>query len=383
MGEPPEGYFNRLKSLHPRNLIWISLLAAEIITVGLSMALSIILFDSAYYDLLLAGVLNGLIVSAMVSFVFVQFLLKRQKRSEEALRNSARFLSTIFDSIRDPFSIVDREFKIVRVNEAYAALRNIRSKESLHGEKCYTALAGARTVCPDCIIEKTFATAHPCAKEKPRELPDGSEAWMEIYTYPIFDDNGAVSHVIEYVRDVTDRKKTEEEKKKLIEKLERLSRTDSLTGLLNKRALLDRLEYEVERSKRYNSDLALIICDLDHFKEINDTYGHSAGDKVLQIFADILLSSVRKPDIVGRFGGDEFMLIFPQTPAKGAHGFAERLRRNIEEMSFADELPFRLTISIGIAGYEGPADDFQSLMKRADTALYASKRSGRNRVQMA
>jgi len=379
----PESYFDRLKSLHPRNLIWISLLVSEVVTVGLSMALSVIFYQSAYYDLLLAGVLNGLVVSAIVSFLFVQFLLKRQKKSEEALRNSARFLGTIFDSIRDPFSIVDSEFRIVRVNEAFAALRRIDSKESVYGEKCYAALADSRTVCADCIIEKTFATAHPCAKEKSRELPDGSEAWMEIYTYPIFDEEGAVSHVIEYVRDVTDRKKTEEEKKKLIEKLERLSRTDSLTGLLNKRALLDRLEYEVERARRYKSELALLICDLDHFKDINDTYGHSAGDKVLQIFADILTSSVRRPDIVGRFGGDEFLLIFPQAPAKGAEGFAERLRRNVEWMRFMDELPFRVTISIGIAGFEGGEDDFQSLLKRADSALYASKRSGRNRVQMA
>jgi diguanylate cyclase (GGDEF)-like protein/PAS domain S-box-containing protein len=379
----PEGFLSRIKSLHPRNIIWASLLASEILTICLGLVLSIIFYQTVERDLLLTGVLNGLLVSVIISFVFVQYLLKKQKKSEEALHSSARFLGTIFDSIRDPFSIVDRDFRIVRVNEAYSALRNIASKESLYGQKCYNVLAQSSTVCPDCIIEKTFLTANPCAKEKARELPDGSLIWVEIFTYPIFDREGKVSHVIEYVRDITGRKKSEEDKKKLIDKLERLSRTDSLTGLLNKRALLDRLEYEAERARRYRTPLALLICDLDHFKEINDTYGHSTGDKVLQVFADILTSSVRRPDIVGRFGGDEFMVIFPQTQARGAEDFAERLRANVESMGFADSFPFRLTVSIGITRFEGPGDNYQTLIKRADSALYASKREGRNCVRVA
>jgi|Deesub1362A_J573_1020465.scaffolds.fasta_scaffold00013_17 diguanylate cyclase (GGDEF)-like protein/PAS domain S-box-containing protein len=305
--------------------------------------------------------------------------ITERKRAKEALQKSEKFLSTIFDSIRDPFSIVDRDYRIVRVNAAYAQIKN-KPIETLVGKKCYEILYGRDSVCEDCVVEKTFSSSDPCAKDKRITLPDGAEIWLEIYTYPLFNEEGVLTHVIEYTRDITTRKKAEEERKRLIERLEHLSRTDGLTGLLNRRALLDKLEYEVDRAKRYGSELSVILCDVDSFKEINDTYGHAAGDKILRAVSETLSESLRRTDIAGRYGGDEFMLILPETSINGAVNFAERIRLALgdKEFQFTDK---RLTtsLSLGVTSLR-ENDDTDTLIKRADIAMYASKRSGKNKV---
>ncbi len=305
------------------------------------------------------------------------------KKHEETLRKSERFLSTIFDSIKDPFSIVDRDYRIVRVNDAYAQMRN-RQCEELVGRKCFEVLRNRTSICDDCVVEKTFQSSDPCAKDKLLKFPGGGEAWVEIYTYPIVDDGGQVSHVIEYTRDVTCRWRSEEERKRLIERLEYLSNTDVLTGLLNRRALIERLNYEVERAMRYKSGLSLILCDIDYFKEINDSCGHTAGDRALKTVAGILKNSLRSADIVGRYGGDEFMLILPETSVHGAAEFAERTRASIEgaRIAIRGKKSVRLSISLGVTnlGIRRKKMDVDSMIKNADSALYYAKRTGRNRI---
>ncbi len=304
-----------------------------------------------------------------------------RKRSEERLRRSERFLNTIFDSIRDPFSIFDRNFQIIRANDAYARMRNKEASE-LVGRKCYQVLQNRTSVCEGCVVKATFSSADPCVKDKFFLLHDGTGIWMEISTYPILDEDGSVSYTIEYTRDITDRKKTEEEKRLLIEKLEYLSSTDSLTGLMNRRALTNSLIYEIDRAKRYNSELSLILCDIDNFKEINDTYGHDAGDRALHSIAAALKTILRKADIAGRYGGDEFMLILPETSVKGAEKIAEKILSAVRnaEMSFTEDKSIRLSLSIGLSKLEADSDTADSLIKRTDDAMYASKEGGRDRV---
>ncbi len=304
-----------------------------------------------------------------------------RKRSEERLRRSERFLNMIFNSIRDPFCIFDSDFRIIRANEAYGALKNKRI-DDLIGRKCYEALENSQTVCEACVVDKSLNSKDPCAMEKQTVLRDGTTMWVEIYTYPILDEERNATHVIEYTHDITERKKSEGEKWRLIERLEYLSRTDSLTGLANRRALTDSLMYEVDRAKRYNSELSLILCDIDNFKAINDSYGHDAGDRALQAVSATLKTLLRKADIAGRYGGDEFMLILPETSLAGAENLADKLLTVVRgaEMLFHDGKPIQLSLSIGVAGLKADDVNIDSFIKRVDDAMYISKQRGRNRV---
>jgi diguanylate cyclase (GGDEF)-like protein/PAS domain S-box-containing protein len=303
-----------------------------------------------------------------------------RKRSEDRLRKSERFLNTIFDSIRDPFCIIDDEFRIIRANEAYATLKR-KTVDELIGRKCHEVLADSSTICGDCVVDKSFASADPCVKEK-KVVAGGSKAWLEIYTYPILDEDGKASYVIEYSRDITERKRSEEEKHRLIATLEHLSRTDGLTGLMNRRALGEILTYELDRARRYVSPLSLVLCDIDGFKEINDKYGHDVGDRVLQTISATLKMLLRKTDTAGRYGGDEFMLILPETGRNGAENLTGKLLAALQntDLNLPDGKSLRLTMSIGIAEPLDDEDGIDSIIKRADGAMYASKLGGRNRI---
>jgi diguanylate cyclase (GGDEF)-like protein len=165
-------------------------------------------------------------------------------------------------------------------------------------------------------------------------------------------------------------------------RLEELATTDPLTRVLNRRALADRLAIEMDRARRYASDLAILLIDIDFFKRVNDTAGHLAGDEVLRQIADRVQSAVRTVDIVARYGGEEFVIILPETSPTGAVTFAERLRMGIAAHEFvAGEARIRLTVSIGISTFPAAnvasADDF---FARADAAMYRAKQDGRNQV---
>jgi len=167
-------------------------------------------------------------------------------------------------------------------------------------------------------------------------------------------------------------------------RLEALATTDPLTRVLNRRAFLDRLTAEVDRSRRYDSTLALLLFDVDHFKRINDTVGHLAGDSVLKQMGALLEDAVRKVDIVARYGGEEFVAILPETSLDGAVIFAERLRERIAAQSFdiGNQRLLRLTVSIGIATFPSAGvASTDDLINRADEALYRAKAAGRNLVR--
>lgn len=167
-------------------------------------------------------------------------------------------------------------------------------------------------------------------------------------------------------------------------RLEALATTDSVTTLLNRRALVDRLTHEMERARRYATPLALLMVDLDHFKDINDTHGHLVGDEALREVARVLQGAVRNVDVVARYGGEEFAIVLPETSNEGAVAFAERVRERVAEHLFANErLPsLRITVSVGVASV--PAVDIESVedfFARSDEALYRAKAGGRNQVR--
>ncbi len=167
-------------------------------------------------------------------------------------------------------------------------------------------------------------------------------------------------------------------------RLRELANTDVLTGLPNRRAVMARAEQEFERIRRYPAPFSVAVLDLDHFKLINDRFGHEVGDDVLRRFAVICRGAVRSTDIIGRTGGEEFVLLMPQTDAEAALQMLERLREQVARI--ADALPqagLRTRVSIGVASCHEADDSFNRLLLRADQALYAAKAGGRDRVQLA
>lgn len=175
-----------------------------------------------------------------------------------------------------------------------------------------------------------------------------------------------------YVLDITQRKRAEAE-------IHLLATTDSLTGIANRREFSAILAREVDRAKRYGTPMSLAMYDLDYFKRVNDTFGHDVGDYVLQTVTRLVKENIRANDVVARWGGEEFMVLMPQSDVQAARNASEKLRLAIAGHRF-DKVG-NLTASFGVAAFE-PQDDLNSLLKRVDDALYRAKEQGRNRVEI-
>lgn len=166
--------------------------------------------------------------------------------------------------------------------------------------------------------------------------------------------------------------------------LEQLAHTDYLTGTLNRRFLRACAERELALSQRSGQDLSVLVIDIDHFKLVNDTYGHSTGDESLRRVAAALREVLRQADLLARYGGEEFVIVLPATNGESALLLAERLRAKIEALCFGSEwMRIRLTASFGVAQYRTGAESWDTLLGRADHALYAAKQAGRNRTVLA
>lgn len=178
------------------------------------------------------------------------------------------------------------------------------------------------------------------------------------------------------VRDISESKKTEEE-------LLRLAATDPLTGAFNRREFTAVADREALRSNRYHHPLSILMLDLDHFKKLNDTYGHGAGDKALQRFTTLCCNALRNVDVFGRWGGEEFVALLPETNIDGAAVIAERLRRLVNEtvINYNDH-KINFTVSVGVAQYRDGEISIDGPLSRADAAVYDAKKAGRNRISV-
>lgn len=171
------------------------------------------------------------------------------------------------------------------------------------------------------------------------------------------------------------------ETRRLQHELERQTREDQLTGLFNRRHLTETMKLEFERAKRHRTPLSLVLCDIDHFKQVNDSFSHAVGDAVLQEIARILRSHIRKGDLAARYGGEEFVLVLPQTPGESARVFCEHMRLAIEGFDWQSLKPgLRVTMSFGISNLMLSHSDPEGLLHDADLQLYDAKRGGRNQV---
>jgi diguanylate cyclase (GGDEF)-like protein len=176
----------------------------------------------------------------------------------------------------------------------------------------------------------------------------------------------------------------ETELKAVLAQADEVSHTDALTFLPNRRSILRDLQREVIFSGRYGTPLAISMVDIDHFKQINDTHGHVAGDEVLRKLAMELRNHIRHPDVIGRYGGEEFLVVLPHSTVQAAAEQAERLCQYIQSLVIqTGENDIRVTLSMGLAQYRIHREDWEGFLSRADAALYDAKKSGRNRWVIA
>lgn len=211
----------------------------------------------------------------------------------------------------------------------------------------------------------------------------GQEEFMYQNTtlLPLRSPDNRINHICLVIYDVTDVATNRHQIQAANAQLQLLSSTDRLTGLYNRGHWEGSLKAAYARHQRYGNALSLVMLDIDHFKRVNDTYGHQAGDKVIVQVAALLHEHVRESDVAGRYGGEEFGVVLSDTDQAGARIFAERLRQAVERLLVQyNGQDIRFTISLGVADLSTPANDHAELIARADQALYTSKKTGRNRV---
>ncbi|MFA5059888.1 MAG: diguanylate cyclase [Candidatus Omnitrophota bacterium] len=268
-----------------------------------------------------------------------------------------------------------RNIKILDINKAALQLYGAKNKKELVKNFGKTFAAGALEILTDEFLtlakgEKNFSTElkSRTIDGKMRDVllrvsvPDGYER--------------SLSRVIVTLEDITERKQLERHLKKVAQQ-------DGLTKLFNSRAISKRLDEELIRAKRYNLNLSCLMLDVDYFKVINDKFGHQKGDQILKRVATLIKTSLRRSDIVGRYGGDEFLAILTQTKPENAKIAAERIRQLVTAQRFPSykNIPTKITVSIGVSGYpHKDVKDFRNLISNADKALYLAKGSGRDCV---
>jgi diguanylate cyclase (GGDEF)-like protein/PAS domain S-box-containing protein len=203
----------------------------------------------------------------------------------------------------------------------------------------------------------------------------GGRRWLETHAVPMRDVNGQIAGVLGVTRDATQRKQVEQE-------LKQLAQTDSLTHLANRRYFLALADQELSRVQRYGGTLSVLMVDIDFFKKVNDTYGHKAGDTVLQCFAGVIKEALRGVDAVGRVGGEEFAAVLPQTDSEHAVEVAQRLCNMTAALNVVldPQRSLHFTVSIGVSTFSGTNASIETLLNHADQALYQAKSTGRNRV---
>ena len=271
--------------------------------------------------------------------------------------------------------VTDRTGHFVMVNKAYCSFYGYNEKELL-GQHFTMVTTDANREALSALHDKFMQgnESHELSQEWQVRHQDGSYLTILAYATLIYGQDGS-PYKVTYVNDITQRKTLER-------RLKYLAHHDEMTGLLNRWAGLKYLEKERKRCKRYATPLCIAIFDIDHFKSINDAYGHGAGDSVLVEMCTFLHDSVRETDTLARLGGEEFLLVMPGVNLEDAFSVVERLRHEVNTMRFADQ---QLTVSFssGVAQCQCGSEDSEGLIKRADHALYQAKEAGRNRVYKA
>lgn len=292
--------------------------------------------------------------------------------AERQLQDAYIELEQIFNSTAEGMRVIDKDYNIIKVNHKLLEMLGIKKEEALR-KKCYEVFPSQKCKSPACFLNLVKNGRNLAEWETEFSTPDGRSISCSVVASPFRDREGNLIGVVESVRDITSRKRYEEQ-------INFLAYHDHLTGLPNKLNFVQTLEQELKRAKENKQKLAVMFMDLDEFKNVNDTLGHSAGDKLLVEFAQRLLHLIRKVDGVARVGGDEFVLYIKDIKGvEEVKTVAEKILNAIEQPFFIKDQEITISASIGISLFPADGIDADTLIKRADSSMYwvkeQSKRS--------
>ncbi|OGT97696.1 MAG: hypothetical protein A2079_02740 [Geobacteraceae bacterium GWC2_48_7] len=316
----------------------------------------------------------------------------------KSLSENQERLSNILDGLTVPTFVIDTNHITTHWNFACEKITGVPAREVIGTRQQWRAFYQTeRPVMADLIVDEVMEdqiAQHYSGKYSRSQYRDdafeaedffphfgASGKWLFFTAVALRDSNGLITGAIETLQDITDRKTAELALFESERRHRELSITDGLTGLFNSRHFYNRIHEEVERCNRYATRLSMILLDVDNFKGFNDTYGHLEGDRVLAGLADVIRAGIRVSDSAYRYGGEEIIVIFPETAPDESQVVAERLRQAFAEHFFTP-LPgkrVKMTISIGGGSYH-PGEELITFVKLVDEAMYRAKALGKNRV---
>ena len=323
-----------------------------------------------------------------------------QQQAHRQLAQSEDHYRFMLENSADTFWELDRQFRFTFISQADKRIRGYDASEVL-GQSLFSMLTpeSARRIQEELALrqqsEASGDTGAPMRFEFEIVCKDGSTVWAEAHSVPFRDAAGKILGFHGVTRDISEHKRHRTEQqdvnqqlaqqldeiRDLQTRLQEQAIRDALTGLFNRRYLDETLPREISRAKRDGYALSVIMVDIDHFKQINDSYGHPAGDEVIRALGRMLRQSTREGDIACRYGGEEFVVALPHMGTEAALERAEQLRLEAAAKTVRHgEFEIRFTISAGVSSYPGHAADLEGLIACADLALYRSKTEGRNRV---
>ena len=314
----------------------------------------------------------------------LQLEIKRREHAQAALAASEAHYRSLTETMKDVVWILDTEtLHFSYVSPSVVRLRGF-TPEEIMTQPLDEALTASEAVRMKHIIQDnrekflsgTMDSDTYLTSEIEQVHKDGSSVWTEAIARYVKNDKTGVVELHGVTRDISERRALRLE-------LERQATTDSLTGIANRRHFLTTAQKEVDRCKRHGRTLSLLMLDIDHFKAVNDTFGHATGDLALQAVARTCGKELRSTDLCGRIGGEEFAILLVETDLDKACGVAKKLIAYVEAIDlFAENgRPVRLTTSIGVAECRSQTETLSNLMVRADQALYKAKNMGRNRFE--
>ncbi len=311
--------------------------------------------------------------------------ITERKQAQQQVDTERHFLQTVIDGVGDPILVIRSDYKVILANRQ-AKKFSFEFDVTLESHACYqllhqlaTPCGGTENICP---LKRVIETQKPVKLLHQHYNAQHQTKTLEILATPLWDAHGEISGIIESVRDITDRVSIQNELLQKQKSLDYLAYHDPLTDLPNRLLFFDRLKQALYIAHRSTSKLALLFIDIDHFKEINDSLGHSLGDRLLKAISRRLEGNIRENDTVARLGGDEFTVIMGQLlDQRFAAKFAQKLIECLRDPIHIDGHDFSVTTSIGISLYPEDGSDSETLLKNADAAMYRAKSVGRNTFQ--